>query len=316
VESVPGLVDPYDEAPDSFNQWLLTGGPNGGMPTGITPAAYAKFTQHSNPAAAYVGYGLYSNPLGHESDVPALGSTLFQPGNDMFWLLQLLQGKNRDPNAAIDNNLIRQYSYLLNSQPPNPVDPIANYWAFSNAGGVIEPETTSSRRRRSADEAHEAAAEAHGIAAEAAAVAEAAALEADEAYEAEQAAIDYQEWYEGTYVPWYHDYQMQMMQYEQAMMMYEAARMRQLVPSNPFGDVAFGNPFPFYSKTNYMQSLHTDVAGLDPQATYAEQYSKWKCERLSDKPTPAEGQQCWIPTTATDEGVCGEIDTGVCVVIT
>merc|ERR1719228_2118633 len=144
-----------------------------------------------------------------------------------------------DPNAAIDNNLIRQYSYLLNSQPPNAVDPIANYWAFSNAGGVIEPLPTS-RRRRSADEAHEAAAEAHGIAAAAAAVAEEIANL--EAYEAEQAAIDYQEWYEGTYVPWYQDYQIQMMQYEHAMMLYEAARMRQLVPSNPFGDVAFGNP--------------------------------------------------------------------------
>merc|ERR1719153_1993836 len=183
VESVPGLVDPYDEAPDSFNQWLLTGGPNGGMPTGITPASYAKFTQHSNPAAAYVAYGLFSNPLGHESDIPALGSTLFQPGNDMFWLLQLLQGNNRAEGSPIDNNMIRQYSYLLNSQPPHSVDPIANYWAFTNAGGVIE-QPSYTRRRRSADEAQEAAAEA-----------DAAALEAEEtaileAYVAEQAAID------------------------------------------------------------------------------------------------------------------------------
>jgi len=310
VESVPGLVDPYDEAPDSFNQWLLT-------QSGITPAAYAKYTQPSNPAAAYVGYGLYSNPLGHESDVPALGSTLFQPGNDMFWLLQLLQGKNRPEGSPIDNNLIRQYSYLLNSQAPLAVDPIANYWAFDNAGGVIE-HSSSSRRRRSADEAHEAAAEAHGIAAEAAAIADAAALEAEEtaileAYEAEQAAIDYQEWYEGTYVPWYQDYQMQMMEYEYAMMLYEAAKMRQLVPSNPFGDVAFGNPFPFYSKTNYMQSLHTDVKGLNPQATYAEAYNKWVCERESDKP-PANGQKCWIPSSTTEEGVCGVFSTesGLC----
>jgi len=314
VESVPGLVDPYDDAPDSFNQWLLTGGPNGGMPTGITPAAYAKFTQHSNPAAAYVAYGLFSNPLGHESDIPALGSTLFQPGNDMFWLLQLLQGNNRVDGSPIDNNMIRQYSYLLNSQPPHSVDPIANYWAFTNAGGVEQP---SSRKRRSADEAHEAAAEAHGIAAEAAAIADAAAIEAEEtaileAYAAEQAAIDYQEWYEGTYVPWYHDYQMQMMQYEQAMMLYEAAQMRQLVPSNPFGDVAFGNPFPFYSKTNYMQSLFTDVKGLDPQATYKEPYNKWVCERESSKPL-TENDSCWIPSTATREGYCGYVEAGTCV---
>jgi len=61
--------------------------------------------------------------------------------------------------------------------------------------------------------------------------------------------------------------------------------------------------------------LHTDVAGLDPQATYAEPYNKWKCERLSDKPTPANGQQCWIPSTATDEGVCGEVVAGSCTIL-
>merc|ERR1712000_736287 len=206
--------------------------------------------------------------------------------------------------SPIDNNLIRQYSYLLNSQAPLAVDPIANYWAFDNAGGVIE-HSSSSRRRRSADEAHDAAAEAHGIAAEAAAIADAAALEAEEA------AIDYQEWYEGTYVPWYQDYQMQMMEYEHAMMLYESAKLRQLVPSNPFGDVAFGNPFPFYSKTNYMQSLHTDVAGLNPEATYAEAYNKWVCERESgpDPLSQADGTKCWI----SSEGVCGKVSGSTCI---
>merc|ERR1712142_1348385 len=37
--------------------------------------------------------------------------------------------------------------------------------------------------------------------------------------------------------------------------------MRQLVPSNPFGDVSFGNPYPLYSKASYMQSLFDSVSG-------------------------------------------------------
>merc|ERR1712000_127766 len=108
----------------------------------------------------------------------------------------------------------------------------------------------------------------------------------------------------------------QMMQYEHAMMLYEAAKLRQLVPSNPFGDVAFGNPFPFYSKTNYMQSLHTDVVGLSPEATYAEPYNKWVCEREFGPSNPLEqddGEKCWIPSTTTDEGVCGVVSNGSCV---
>merc|ERR1712000_450687 len=102
------------------------------------------------------------------------------------------------------------------------------------------------------------------------------------------------EWYEGTYVPWYQDYQMGMMEYEYAMVLYEAAKMRQLVPSNPFGDVAFGNPFPFYSKTNYMQSLHTDVKGLNPQATYAELTTSGSARESLTRPRLMDRNAGWM----------------------
>merc|ERR1719481_2250642 len=75
-----------------------------------------------------------------------MGSTLFQPGNDLFWLLQWLQGKSRGTDGAIDNSLLKQYNYLLNSQEPYSVDPYANYWAFSNS------DPAPSRRRRAAVE--------------------------------------------------------------------------------------------------------------------------------------------------------------------
>merc|ERR1711889_47439 len=119
VESAMGPVDPYNTDEFSFNNFLLDA---------------LKET----------------NPAGIESDLPAMGSTLFQPGNDLFWLLQWLQGKTRSSGGAIDNSLLKQYSYLLNSQEPFSVDPYANYWAFSNSDPA-----PSSRRRRSAEEEEE-----------------------------------------------------------------------------------------------------------------------------------------------------------------
>jgi len=127
-----------------------------------------------------------------------------------------------------------------------------------------------------------------------------------------QSADAYADWYNTQYLPWYQHYTHQMELYQQAMIAYEAAQLRSLVPTNPFGDVAFGNPFPFYSKTNYMQSLHTDVAGLDPQATYREPYNKWACERESA--VEVEGDKCWEPSTPTEPGFCGILDEhGDCV---
>merc|ERR1712034_143174 len=63
--------------------------------------------------------------------------------------------------------------------------------------------------------------------------------------------VDYRVWYEETYLPWYEEFERQQEVYEYEMMMYEVAQMRQLVPSNPFGDVSFGNPYPLYSKASY-----------------------------------------------------------------
>merc|ERR1719392_232799 len=206
-----------------------------------------------------------------------MGSTLFQPGNDLFWLLQWLQGKTRSSGGAIDNSLLKQYSYLLNSQEPYSVDPYANYWAFSNSDPA-----PSSRRRRSAeeeeednkaveasvnanmktgDEAADAIAadeeEERALGERAAAVGRAPAV--SEAVEPE--VVDYRVWYEETYLPWYEEFERQQEVYEYELMMYEVAQMRQLVPSNPFGDVSFGNPYPLYSKARLSPLSRSGAAG-------------------------------------------------------
>jgi len=316
VESAPGLVNPYDDNPHSIDQYLLARLEDKTVP-GITPGAYQKWTQYSNPAADYIGYGLFSNPLGHKGNTPPLGSTLFQPGNDLFWLMQFLQAQHRTPGGPIENNLLNQYNYLLNSQAPLKVDPYANYWAFKN----------SLRKRRSADgeendededdnvvveemvkasamEDEEAAAEAE---AQDAAEAQEAAEEQDaaeeeeanindiypdilrsyraylgadpthEEEEEEEVVVDYRDWYENTYLPWYEQWDQKMAEYKLQMMAYEAAQYQQLVPSNPFGPVSFGNPYPFYSKSAYKQSLFDDVAGsADPAVTYKDFFEDWK----------------------------------------
>merc|ERR1711970_497087 len=299
VESLPGLVDPYDEDLDSINQFLLWALKEGNIP-GITPGAYQKWTQFSNPAADYIGYGLFSNPLGHKAKLPPLGSTLFQPGNDMFWLMQYLQAQDRNPGDKITNNLLKQYNYLLNSQAPLSVDPYANYWAFKNS--------YSKRKRRSADDEDdeenvivEAMVKA-SVKEDEDAVAEVAAQDAaeeeesntDDVYpdilrgqrsyetdptheEEDDVVVDYRDWYENTYLPWYGTWDKQMNEYNLQMMMYEAAQYKKFVPKNPFGDVSFGNPFPFYSKTAYKQSLFDNVQGSDDAAvTYASQFSTWQ----------------------------------------
>merc|ERR1740137_129780 len=278
---------------------------------------YQKYTQPSNPGAQYISYNLFSNPRGLESEYPAPGSTLFQP-NNQFWLLQYLQGLGRTQGSPIDNNMLRQYTYLLNSIAPNQKDPYANYWAYDN--------TLNSRKRRSTEDPEEAAAE--EAAAEEAAAEEAedalGAAESQDALDAEEAeaaiaaeeaeaameAAEYEEWYNHTYLPWYYDYQRQMATYQQAMMAYEAAQMRAMVPKNPFGDVGFGNPFPFYSKNAYINSLYEDVKGQDPREQYSEEYGKWKCERESDL---LDGDACWIPTTELLAGYCGVLDNAICI---
>merc|ERR1719369_988719 len=224
VESAPGRVDPYDDGPHSFNQDLLDRLTEGTVP-GITPGAYQKWTQFSNPAADYIGYGLFSNPLGHKGNTPPLGSTLFQPGNDLFWLMQFLQAQHRTPGGPIENNLLNQYNYLLNSQAPLKVDPYANYWAFKNSlrkrrsvgeeEGVGEDEDDDDivvvkMVKASAMEDEEAAAEAE---AQDAAEAQDEAEEqdaAEEEEEEEEVVVDYRDWYENTYLPWYEQWDQKM----------------------------------------------------------------------------------------------------------
>merc|ERR1712002_690079 len=328
VESLPGLVDPYDTDPVGINQFLLWALKEGNIP-GITPGAYQKLTQFSNPAADYVGYGLFSNPLGHKAKLPPLGSTLFQPGNDQFWLMQFLQAQGRDPNGPIKNNLLNQYNYLLNSQAPLSVDPYANYWAFKNSLSNEGPGPSSYGRKKAAgeeehddehDDEHEDEEDENDIveaivkasvkedeeAAEAVAAQDAedegdeeddeemtddtypdiltnllrggrsfAMSEADHEDEHDDTeVIDYRDWYDNVYLPWYANWEREMMEYKLKMLKYEASHYQ---VSNPFGDVTFGNPYPFYSKAAYMQSLFDDVDGSKgPKVKYAAEYEKWK----------------------------------------
>merc|ERR1711976_1033160 len=75
-----GLVDPYDTADDSFNQWMI-GGDSGVMPDEMSPTRYQMYTQSSNPEATRLGYKLLSpGPKDHGiKDVP-----LFQH-DPLFW---------------------------------------------------------------------------------------------------------------------------------------------------------------------------------------------------------------------------------------
>merc|ERR1712243_147070 len=140
--------------------------------------------------------------------------------------------------------------------------------------------------------------------------------------------VDYLSWYKNTYIPWYQEWEKKKRSFEQKMMIYEASKFRQGIPSNPFGQVSFGNPFPFYSKASYVQYLNGRVqGGSSPQSTYVTQYKAWreqqekaKCEKNSNVTNLAEliecsadadcrirvlGQGCWISSTDTDEGECG-----------
>jgi len=315
VESKMGFVDPYEKDAESFNQFLLAKLADKSIP-GITPGAYQKWTQFSNPAADYIGYGLFSNPLGHKGNLPPLGSTLFKPGNDGFWLMQFLQAQNRKADEAISNNMLKQYSYLLNSQPPFSVDPYANYWAFKNSLSNEAP--SSYRNKRSADDEDdeddendvvEAIVKANVKEDEEAAEAVAAqdaedddeeddeeefmtddtypdilgnAIRGGRSYsmyettheEEDEEVIDYRDWYDNVYLPWYANWEREMNEYKLKMLKYEAAHYQ---VSNPFGDISFGNPYPFYSKASYTQSLFDDVDGSKgPKKKYAKEYEDWK----------------------------------------
>merc|ERR1711875_100051 len=73
--------------------------------------------------------------------------------------------------------------------------------------------------------------------------------------EDEDEVIDYRDWYDNVYLPWYADWEREMNEYKLKMLKYEAAHYQ---VSNPFGDISFGNPYPFYSKASYTQSLFDD----------------------------------------------------------
>ena len=150
VESQNSLVNAYDDDAGSFNQWMLTGGADGGM--AVTTGEYQKYTQHSNPGAQYLAYDLFS---GGGADT-RLGSTLFQPNNN-FWMPQLMNAMNRVPGSPIDNSMLRQYIFMLNNLPSRPIDPWANYYAYQTAQQAYpipaptpDPAMGVSRKRRSA----------------------------------------------------------------------------------------------------------------------------------------------------------------------
>jgi len=295
VESKQGFIDPYDEDKKGWNLFLGMKAKDKSIP-GITPGAYQKWTQFSNPAAEYIGYGLFSNPLGHKSKEPPLGSTLFKPGNDMFWLMQFLQAQGRQPGDKIENNMLKQYTYLLNSQAPLSVDPYANYWAFKNS--LSNEELSSYRNKRSVSEEDEeedyendvieAFVKATVKEDEEAAKEVAAQDDEDEdddtrggrsysmheaTHDEDSAVIDYRDWYENVYLPWYANWERELNEYKLKMLKYEAAHYH---VSNPFGDVDFSNPYPDYSKASYTQSLYDDVDGSKGPKKYQKEYDEWK----------------------------------------
>merc|ERR1712002_1137107 len=294
VESKMGLIDPYNKEAESWNQFLLAMLKDKSKLPGITPGAYQKWTQFSNPAAEYIGYGLFSNPLGHKGSLPPLGSTLFQPGNDQFWLMQFLQAQNRKPGGPISNDMLKQYSYLLNSQAPLSVDPYANYWAFKNSLSNEGPGPSYGRKKRAAgeeehdddhdDEHDDEEDDEEDMTDDTYSDILTNLLRGGRSYAMSEAdhedehddteVIDYRDWYDNVYLPWYANWEREMMEYKLKMLKYEAAHYQ---VSNPFGDVTFGNPYPFYSKAAYMQSLFDDVDGSKgPKVKYATEYQDWK----------------------------------------
>ena len=156
VESRPSQVNAYDDDEGSFNQWMLTGGPEGGM--AVSPGEYQKYTQHSNPGAQYLAYDLFSGGV----EGSTLGSSLFQRGNSNFWYPQLLNAMNRVPGSPIDNNMLRHFMFNYNSFPPNqinPLNPWANYLAFNAAPEIPTPAPAPAampapmkRKKRSAEQ--------------------------------------------------------------------------------------------------------------------------------------------------------------------
>ena len=91
--------------------------------------------------------------------------------------------------------------------------------------------------------------------------------------------IDYRDWYDNVYLPWYANWEREMNEYKLKMLKYEAAHYQ---VSNPFGDVSFGNPYPFYSEASYRQSLFDDVDGSKgPKKKYATEYEDWKTKQSS-----------------------------------
>ena len=124
VESTNGLVDPYDTADGSFNEWML-GGDSGVMPDEMSPTRYQMYTQSSNPEATRLGYKLFSpGPKDHGiKDVP-----LFQ-NDPLFWALQYSQAAT--PTGALSNAMFHQYNYYLRSLYPQPYHPGVNYLAYN-----------------------------------------------------------------------------------------------------------------------------------------------------------------------------------------
>ena len=97
------------------------------------------------------------------------------------------------------------------------------------------------------------------------------------------AVVDYRDWYDNMYLPWYANWEREMNEYKLKMLKYEAAHYQ---VSNPFGDVTFGNPYPFYSEASYRQSLYDDVKkSKGPKVKYQKEYDEWK----TSSPPPTVG---------------------------
>merc|ERR1712025_963140 len=97
-------------------------------------------------------------------------------------------------------------------------------------------------------------------------------------HDEDSAVIDYRDWYENVYLPWYANWERELNEYKLKMLKYEAAHYH---VSNPFGDVDFSNPYPDYSKASYTQSLYDDVDGSKGPKKYQKEYDEWKTSHVT-----------------------------------
>jgi len=100
-------INPYDDDADSFNTFALWAIEQGLM----TPGAYQRWTQYSDPGATYKGYRGYAAP-GQSS--AGTGLNMFGPNMNWFWYMQMMTSMNQVEGTALDNSMLQNYLMMNN----------------------------------------------------------------------------------------------------------------------------------------------------------------------------------------------------------